>query len=44
MPPIEEFAPDTATEHAIRDRLSTTEGPVFGSEEAGEEEVVELVD
>jgi len=44
LPPIEEFAPDTATEHAIRDRLSTTEGPVFGSEEAGEEEVVELVD
>ena len=43
LPPIEEFAPDTETERAIRDRLSTGEGPVFGAEDAADDEV-ELVD
>lgn len=43
LPPIEEFAPDSETERAIRDRLSTGDGPVFGAEDAGDEDV-ELVD
>lgn len=43
LPPIEEFAPDAETERAIRDRLSTGEGPVFGAEDAGDDDV-ELVD
>lgn len=43
LPPIEEFAPDAITERAIRDRLSTGDGPVFGAEDAGDEDV-ELVD
>lgn len=43
LPPIEEFAPDAETERAIRDRLSTEDGPVFGAEDAGDEDV-ELVD
>jgi segregation and condensation protein B len=43
LPPIAEFAPDTTTERAIRDRLSTIDGPVFGAEDAGDEDV-ELVD
>jgi len=43
LPPIEEFAPDTDTERAIRDRLSTGEGPVFGAEDAGDDDL-ELVD
>jgi len=43
LPPIEEFAPDNDTERAIRDRLSTGEGPVFGAEDAGDEDL-ELVD
>jgi segregation and condensation protein B len=42
LPPIEEFAPDTETERAIRDRLSTGDGPVFGAEDANDD--VELVD
>ena len=43
LPPIEEFAPDAETERAIRDRLSTGEGPIFGAENAGDDDV-ELVD
>lgn len=43
LPPLEEFAPDSETERAIRDRLSTGEGPVFGAEDAAEDDV-ELVD
>jgi segregation and condensation protein B len=43
LPPIEEFAPDTETERSIRDRLSTGEGPVFGAEDAADDDV-ELVD
>jgi len=43
LPPIEEFAPDAETERAIRDRLSTGDGPIFGAEEATEDDV-ELVD
>ena len=43
LPPIEEFAPDAETARAIRDRLSTGEGPVFGAEDAADDEV-ELVD
>jgi len=43
LPPLEEFAPDSEIERAIRDRLSTGEGPVFGAEEAADDEV-ELVD
>ena len=43
LPPIEEFAPDAETERAIRDRLSTGEGPVFGAEDAADDDV-ELVD
>ena len=43
LPPIEEFAPDTATERAVRDRLSISDGPVFGAEDAGDDDV-ELVD
>ena len=43
LPPIAEFAPDAETERSIRDRLSTGEGPVFGAEEAADDDV-ELVD
>lgn len=43
LPPIEEFAPDPDTERAIRDRLSTSDGPVFGAEDAADDDV-ELVD
>ncbi len=43
LPPIEEFAPDSETERAVRDRLSSTDGPVFGAEDATDEDV-ELVD
>lgn len=43
LPPIEEFAPDSETERSIRDRLSTSDGPVFGAEEASDDDV-ELVD
>jgi segregation and condensation protein B len=43
LPPLEEFAPDAETARAIRDRLSTSEGPVFGAEDAADDEV-ELVD
>lgn len=43
LPPLEEFAPDAETERAIRDRLSTGEGPVFGAEDAGDDDL-ELVD
>ncbi|NTU70281.1 MAG: SMC-Scp complex subunit ScpB [Coriobacteriia bacterium] len=43
LPPLAEFAPDEETERAIRDRLSTGEGPVFGAEDAADDEV-ELVD
>jgi len=43
LPPIEEFAPDAETERAIRDRLSSGTGPIFGAEEASEDDV-ELVD
>ena len=43
LPPIEEFAPDSDTERAIRDRLSTGDGPVFGAEDAADDDV-ELVD
>ncbi len=41
LPPLEEFAPDTDTEHAIRDRLSALEGPMLGSDGA-EEDVAEV--
>jgi segregation and condensation protein B len=43
LPPIEEFAPDEETEHAIRNRLSTDQGPVFGAEDAADDDL-ELVD
>ena len=43
LPPIAEFAPDAETEHAIRERLSTGNGPIFGAEDAAEDDV-ELVD
>lgn len=43
LPPLAEFAPDSDTERAIRDRLSTGEGPVFGAEDAADDDV-ELVD
>ncbi len=43
LPPLEEFAPDADTERAIRDRLSTGDGPVFGAEDAADDDV-ELVD
>lgn len=43
LPPIAEFAPDTETEHAIRERLSTGNGPIFDAEDATEDDV-ELVD
>ena len=39
LPPLEEFAPDTDTERAIRERLSSGEGPVFGAEDAGDEDL-----
>ncbi len=32
LPPLEEFAPDPATESAIRDRLTAIEGPEFGDD------------
>ena len=43
LPPIAEFAPDAETAHAIRERLSTGSGPIFGAEDATEDDV-ELVD
>jgi len=43
LPPLAEFAPDKETEHAIRERLSTGNGPIFGAEDVAEDDV-ELVD
>lgn len=43
LPPLAEFAPDSETESAIRDRLSSGEGPVFGAEDASDDDL-ELVD
>jgi segregation and condensation protein B len=42
LPPLEEFAPDDATEHAIRDRLSSGEAPLADSDPADED--VEMID
>ncbi len=33
LPPLEEFAPDAATERAIRERLDAVEGPTLGEDE-----------
>lgn len=43
LPPLDEFAPDSDTERAIRDRLSATQGPM--SSEAGhdaDDEIAEV--
>lgn len=37
LPPLEEFAPDSDTERAIRDRLSASEGPFVADDEADDE-------
>lgn len=39
LPPLEEFAPDPATETAIRERLNALEGPSVGEDEDEEEDV-----
>lgn len=44
LPPIEEFAPDSETERAIRDRLSATEGPMSVSASDGEDDEIAEVD
>lgn len=44
LPPIEEFAPDTETEEAIRERLSGAPGPVFGAEDALEDAIEEQLE
>jgi len=44
LPPIEEFAPDTETEAAIRERLSGEPGPVFGAEDALEDAIEEQLE
>lgn len=43
LPPLDEFAPDSMTERAIRDRLSATEGPSMPVEtdDADEDLIVE---
>lgn len=43
LPPIEEFAPDSDTERAIRDRLSATQGPMSADlEDDADEEIAEV--
>jgi segregation and condensation protein B len=43
LPPLAEFAPDSDTERAIRDRLSATEGPVFaGVDQEDSDEIAEV--
>ena len=43
LPPIAEFAPDSETERAIRDRLSATEGPMsVSASDGGEDEIAEV--
>ena len=44
LPPIEEFAPDTETEEAIRERLSGAPGPVFGAEDALDDAIEEQLE
>ena len=44
LPPIAEFAPDSGTERAIRDRLSATEGPMSVSATDGDDEEIAEVD
>ena len=44
LPPIEEFAPDTETEAAIRERLSGAPVDVFGAEDALEDAVEEQLE
>lgn len=44
LPPIAEFAPDSETERAIRDRLSATEGPMSVSASDGEDDEIAEVD
>jgi segregation and condensation protein B len=41
LPPLDEFAPDAATEEAIRDRLTAIEGPEFEDEDGGGELAVD---
>jgi segregation and condensation protein B len=43
LPPLAEFAPDTDTEHAIRDRLSAGE-PALSSAPEAEAEDLEIID
>jgi len=42
LPPIEEFAPDESTEHAIRDRLSSSAVPGSAREDEGDD--LEMID
>lgn len=44
LPPVEEFAPDSETETAIRERLSGGTGPIFGAEDAMEDAVEEQLE
>jgi segregation and condensation protein B len=45
LPPLEEFAPDAATQTAIRERLSSGVVPSFGGDsEADEDEALETID
>jgi len=43
LPPIEEFAPDEQTQSAIRDRLSSGNGPLIPSVESDEDDL-EVID
>ena len=45
LPPLEEFAPDSETEAAIRDRLSSgSSGPLLGGGEGPDDQDVETID
>lgn len=44
LPPLEEFAPDADTEHAIRDRLSTGGSPLDAEEVAEDGSDLEMID
>jgi segregation and condensation protein B len=43
LPPLAEFAPDTETEHSIRERLSSSDHEPSAADEAGSEEL-EMID
>lgn len=44
LPPLEEFAPDPETEHAIRERLSAIEGPSIDDGEPDDDVVEDIAE